>query len=192
MYFCQNMLKCSAASSTTQHSEPTHKSRNYGLKNVFSTDFCMFDLHNSCSGKGAKTMQTVHADKQHYQWVQFILSESPNCVLSWAVFSVRWNWDVAVPQIVELTGHLVLESLGCEMSSFEASFVSRVTRLAASDQEAFLNVMPWLFTDNLCAIIWGRHTNWWECTAKLVHYTWVIIAKEVYSVKSVCFFKLKI
>ncbi|ROL49927.1 hypothetical protein DPX16_6335 [Anabarilius grahami] len=47
-----------------------------------------------------------------------------------------------VPQIVELTGHLVLESLGCEMSSFEASFVSRVTRLAASDQEAFLNVMP--------------------------------------------------
>ncbi|KAL1260441.1 hypothetical protein QQF64_008268 [Cirrhinus molitorella] len=26
-----------------------------------------------------------------------------------------------VPQIVELTGHLVLESLGCEMSSFEAS-----------------------------------------------------------------------
>ncbi len=47
-----------------------------------------------------------------------------------------------MPQIVELTGHLVLESLGCEMSSFEASFVSRVTRLSASDQEASLNVTP--------------------------------------------------
>ncbi len=62
-----------------------------------------------------------------------------------------------MPQIVELTGHLVLESLGCEMSSFEASFVSRVTRLSASDQEASLNVTPQLFTDNLYAVIWNRY-----------------------------------
>lgn len=42
---------------------------------------CMFalwpDFHNSCSESGTKAMQTVHTDKQCYQRMQSILSESP-------------------------------------------------------------------------------------------------------------------
>lgn len=55
---------------------------------MHSEILCIFavlpDLHNYCSESGTKAMKTVHADKQCYQWMESILSESPMCfILSW-------------------------------------------------------------------------------------------------------------